>query len=280
MKKLFINVVLLLCLSLFFLYPAPGNASDVKGAKDHPFVTRMPDFYIGAYEKIDFDSYSFKTKNGSVDVEGRRYIIDYRLQKDSKTPSNLQIIRNYISAIEKAGGILKYKSSYYAVFLVDRDGKETWIKVEPATKGGRYILTIVEKEIMEQQVTADAKAMQKDIVESGHVAIYGIYFDSGKSNIKPESKPSFEEIATLMKNNSDLNIYVIGHTDMAGELQRNMDLSISRAKSVVLELTQKYNISPSRLTAKGVGPLCPVASNNSNNGRKKNRRVELVEQIR
>ncbi|NOG98936.1 MAG: OmpA family protein [Ignavibacteriae bacterium] len=106
--------------------------------------------------------------------------------------------------------------------------------------------------------------------------MYGIYFDTDKSTIKPESEPTFKEIVKLLKDNSELNIYVVGHTDMTGTYSHNMKLSKDRAAAVVEELKAKYKISKNRLTADGVGPLAPAASNKTESGRKKKRRVKLV----
>jgi outer membrane protein OmpA-like peptidoglycan-associated protein len=157
---------------------------------------------------------------------------------------------------------------------------ETWVKVDPGNNDGkRYVLTIVEKAVMAQDVVADADAMAKGIIQSGHMAVYGIYFDSAKAVVKKESDASIEQIAKLMSDNHHLNLYVVGHTDSDGKLEYNMDLSKRRAKAVVDILTNRYNISGKRLIAKGLGPLAPVASNRSPEGRAKNRRVELVEKL-
>ena len=159
------------------------------------------------------------------------------------------------------------------------DNREVWLQVSNPFGQRAYALTIVEKQSMKQEVTADAEAMLKDINQTGHVAVYGIHFDTGKSTIKPSSAPAFKEITSLLKLDPKLNIYVIGHTDMVGTLSSNMRLAESRASAVVKELVTKYKINKNRLTPKGVGPLCPVASNRSKEGKAKNRRVELVEKI-
>jgi len=116
------------------------------------------------------------------------------------------------------------------------------------------------------------------IQTTGHASIYGIYFDFNKADIKPESEPALKKIARLLRQNPDLKLYVVGHTDSAGRLEYNMKLSKARANAVMNELTTKYKISAGRLKAYGVGPLAPVASNKTDEGRAKNRRVELVEQ--
>lgn len=106
----------------------------------------------------------------------------------------------------------------------------------------------------------------------------GIYFDTGKSELKPESAAAITEVAKLLKGDAGLKLYVVGHTDNAGALEGNMKLSQSRAQSVVQELAKTHGIDAARIKAYGSGPYTPVASNDAEEGRAKNRRVELVKQ--
>ena len=160
--------------------------------------------------------------------------------------------------------------------MVQKGGKETWINVKASDAA--YELTIVEKEAMQQEVVADADAMGNDINTTGHVSVYGIYFDTGKSEIKPESDAAISEIAKLLKNSGALKIYVVGHTDNVGSFDSNMKLSKERADAVVKALSGKYGIDAARLRPHGVASLSPVASNDTEDGKAKNRRVELVKQ--
>jgi outer membrane protein OmpA-like peptidoglycan-associated protein len=141
-----------------------------------------------------------------------------------------------------------------------------------------YRLNIVEREAMKQEVSANAEAMGNDINSTGHVAIYGIYFDSGKAEIKPESDTAIAQISVLLKNNVSLKLYVVGHTDNVGTIDSNMKLSKDRADAVVNTLITKYGITAARLKSYGVASLVPVASNDTEEGKAKNRRVELVKQ--
>ena len=127
-------------------------------------------------------------------------------------------------------------------------------------------------------VVINAGKMAEDISETGHVALYGIYFDTNKASVRPESRPAIEEIAQLLNQNASLELVVVGHTDNQGALDYNMDLSDRRAKAVVDILVNDHGINQQRLLSRGAGFLSPVASNKSEAGRAKNRRVELVEQ--
>jgi outer membrane protein OmpA-like peptidoglycan-associated protein len=120
--------------------------------------------------------------------------------------------------------------------------------------------------------------MAKAISADGRVALYSLQFDTDKTELRAESKPSLAEIAKLLSQDPKLNVYVVGHTDSQGSLVHNLDLSQKRSEAIVQALITEFKIAPSRLSAKAVASLAPVASNDSEAGRAKNRRVELVKQ--
>jgi outer membrane protein OmpA-like peptidoglycan-associated protein len=141
------------------------------------------------------------------------------------------------------------------------------------------LLDVVEAKPMEaKMVTVDAGTMAKDIAATGRVALYGLYFDTDKAELKPESAPALAEIGKLLKAQPGLKVYIVGHTDNVGVFDYNMSLSQRRAKSVVDQLIQSYGISPDRLKPAGAGQIAPVAANDDEAGRSKNRRVEIVKQ--
>jgi len=138
-------------------------------------------------------------------------------------------------------------------------------------------VTRVEPQAREQKMeTVSASEMSKSIDANGRVALYGIFFDTGKADIKTESKASLDQIGELMKSRPNLKLHVVGHTDNAGSMDANMALSKRRAEAVVAALVANYGINRARLTANGVASLAPVQSNADESGRAKNRRVELV----
>ncbi len=98
------------------------------------------------------------------------------------------------------------------------------------------------------------------------MALYGILFDSSKSDVKPESRPALDEIAKFLRSNVNAKLDVVGHTDNVGSYDSNLDLSRARAAAVVGTLVGEYNINPQRLRASGVGFLAPVASNATEEG--------------
>lgn len=132
--------------------------------------------------------------------------------------------------------------------------------------------------VEEKMALVKAEEMERKLDADGGIALYGILFDFNKDTLKPESAPTLGQIAELMKKQPDLKLYVVGHTDRVGALDFNQDLSQRRARSVVKELTVTYQISASRLASAGVAFLAPVATNSSEEGRAKNRRVVLIPQ--
>lgn len=151
---------------------------------------------------------------------------------------------------------------------------------EPNTVAGIYVqLDVVEEAPLERNlVRVDPEELDDDLRTLGHTAIYGIYFDTDEARLKPESDQALGAITELMTARPELTVHVVGHTDSVGALDYNLDLSKRRAGAVVEALVNQYGVAASRLIPNGVGPLAPVASNRTEDGRAKNRRVELVEQ--
>ncbi len=252
---------------------------DAEGCYDHPLFNRMPNFVLTDCRIKDYDKIDFIDENeNDVAIEGKLHQANYSIKEGFRAPSELQIIRNYRNAIEKIGGkvVKEYSNDIY--LTLTKDNTKYWIIVDASNSGEAYDLTILEKAEMSQDVVANSDAIYDDIQKTGHASIYGIYFDFNKSDIKPESEPAIKEIAKMLNQNKNLKVYIVGHTDNVGSLDYNMKLSQARADAVVKELINKYKISPNRLKAYGVASLAPVNSNNTEEGRAKNRRVEIVQQ--
>jgi outer membrane protein OmpA-like peptidoglycan-associated protein len=278
MKKAAFLLLTLLCLVLPI--GADAGETDKMGCADHPaFPKRMSGYFIANCETKDFDAFGFETKNPrqKTTVEGRWTKITYRMFTGSQQPSALAVVRNYENAIKAAGGTVLFSDpNRWMNGKLAKDGKEIWAQAE---KGNGLIwLYIVEKGGMTQEVVADAAAFGNDLKSTGHVAVYGILFDTGKADIKPESAQAIGEIATLLKADAGLKLHVVGHTDSVGSVDSNLKLSQARAEAVLQALVKEHGIAAARLRAFGNGPFAPVASNEAEEGRAKNRRVELVKQ--
>jgi outer membrane protein OmpA-like peptidoglycan-associated protein len=251
---------------------------DAKGCADHPlFPTRMPNYQIFACETKEFAAYTFRVGKTKQSVEGKFTFLTYRVDDRKDDQSGLAVIRNYENALKRIGGTVQGTDSQRWVTLsAVVDGKEVWVEAE---KGNSTIwLRIIEKQAMEQHVVADAASFGNDIRAAGHVAVYGILFDTARAVLKPESTPALQEVAKLLAADPSLKLWVVGHTDSVGAVDANMKLAQARAEAVVAALTAAHGVAAGRLKGFGIGPLAPVATNENEEGRAKNRRVELVRQ--
>jgi outer membrane protein OmpA-like peptidoglycan-associated protein len=276
MRRLFLLAAFLLCL----LPAAAQTQTDAKGCTDHPLLSRMPGYWIRGCDHKQFNAWGFfNGKAQPLQVEGEFWFIQYYPRNDlTSKPSEIQILRNYKSALQKHGATVVAEDKNRETLKFVHGGQEIWVQVDAPYGSGAYFLRIVQKGEMQQDIVADAAALQSDLQTTGHAAIYGIYFDTNKSDIKPESKPALDEIAKLLKQDPALKLKVVGHTDMTGLMDANMKLSQARAEAVVQFLVTQHAIAAARLKGYGVGPLAPVATNDTDEGRAKNRRVELVKE--
>lgn len=314
-KNLTIFVAVLFCVAVG-APGVRAQGKDVEGSKDHPLVSRYPGSVITEYQVTAFDEFTLPL--GKEDHEGKFAKTQHlegkitRLVYDAPAGrSLLEVYRNYESALKRGG----FQVLWACVnadgcgdqnpTLIAAQGSEDWqwssgLRLLTAklsrpegdvytylfvgqwsdlSRGTSVHLYIIEVKPMEEGlITVNAAALASDITRTGHSAVYGIYFDTGKADVKPESDAALNEIAKLLQQDPKLKLHVVGHTDNVGTLASNMDLSRRRADAVAKVLTTKYKIAALRLDAQGVGPLAPVASNDSEDGRAKNRRVELVKQ--
>jgi OOP family OmpA-OmpF porin len=288
---------------------AGAQTRDVAGSKDFAGIGRFAGSVISGYQVKDFDATRMQAaafKDGQPAdarrLEGRITRIAYRTNPG---PSILEVSRNFETQLTKAGfetllacdtdacGGIPFTEAidalpipqmwvdgfnyhYYAGRKAE-GGRETFASVV-VSENNREIyaqLTVAELGAIDNKMV-EAAAMAKGLGETGHIALYGIYFDTDKAVIKPESRPTLEQIAKLLTGQPQLNVFIVGHTDSQGAYDYNLDLSRRRAEAIAGELVKSYRIAQPRLRTAGVGMLAPVGSNASDSGRALNRRVELV----
>jgi outer membrane protein OmpA-like peptidoglycan-associated protein len=291
---------------------ANAESGDVPGSKDHPMVSRLAGSTITQYNSTRFGQMELPLSDQPMNekskrerVEGKTTRILYRLPGAS---SSHEAFRAYQLELEKAGfktlytcapcggswavyvqtkyglnmGFSNWDSQRYLAARRDNGGSSAYVMVYAVEwpKGGKVALVQITETaaLGGDLVTVTAEAMARDITDVGHVAVYGVYFDTDRAELKPESAPALLEMKKLLTQNPALKVYIVGHTDDAGALSHNLELSQRRAEAVVKALVGQHGIGANRLTARAVGPLAPVASNKTEAGRAKNRRVELVEQ--
>jgi len=300
---------LLIVPSVLNMSGARAQRGDVAGARDYPGIGRFAGSVITGYQVKDFDAARLQAapfKNGKAAderrLEGRVTRIAYRTNPG---PSIIEVSRNFETQLAKAGfdtlvacetdacGAIPFTEAIDALPMPQMwiDGFNYRYYAGRKAEGGRetYAAVLVSKsndDIYAQLVIAvvgaienkmvDAGAMAKGLRETGHIALYGIYFDTDKAAIKPESRPTLDEIAKLLRAQPQLNVFIVGHTDSQGTYEYNADLSRKRAEAVAAELVKSYKVATTRLKTAGLGFLAPIGSNATDEGRALNRRVELV----
>ncbi len=247
--------------------------------KDSPLLTPLTGCHIADCTSSDFNAaeltISTTADTRTKHVEGKYEYIHYSCTGKSA----LQVRRNSEQALRSAGFTLDFTGYDVPTHYVTAHKGPQWVAVEASEMTGDsdYKLMTVLTEEMKQEMTSNAEAFAAEINKTGHVAVYGIEFDTGKATLRAESEPVLSEVLKLLKNNPGWKMRVEGNTDSTGTKAGNMTLSQQRAASVVAWLT-KNGVAAARLTAVGMGDSKPLADNGSADGRARNRRVELVKQ--
>jgi outer membrane protein OmpA-like peptidoglycan-associated protein len=276
MKKIF----LLLLLINTLLATGQTDKAGCDTIEPH-YLNRIPGFIISDCAYSEFGSYNFGANlNGqynSLKKEGVYMDITYRKNpSETRKFSKSQVFKNYSDAFLKIKG--KILADDKSVMTATINGHEVFIHVNAfpdAENVDNYYVRIIEVAKMKQDIVVDLQeAMERD----GKALLYGILFDVGKSEIKPESVEALKQIADYLNTNQSSKVIVVGHTDNSGTYTNNMTLSKARAESIKTYLITKNKIASTRLLSEGVGQVCPVANNGTEEGRKLNRRVEIVKQ--
>jgi OmpA-OmpF porin, OOP family len=170
----------------------------------------------------------------------------------------------YIAARSRAGDVLA------AIAVFNARGVDG-----PAVS--KAIVTAREMDATMDHQPLTAGEMETGLVQDGRVAVQNILFAVNSAEILPESVEALETIAELMRDRPEVNLLVVGHTDNTGDYAYNVALSLERAQSVVSWLAGEGGVARERLQAAGAGMMAPVTTNRTEEGRARNRRVELVE---
>jgi OmpA-OmpF porin, OOP family len=260
-------ILLLLCLPTF----AQSDPKDRKGCVDSEVLTRMSGCYIYSCRTSNYDVAQFKIQ-GKPDqkVEGAGEIIDYNCAPQT---SRIEIIRNVEQALKAAGFTIRFQQDGANWAGVTGQNGPQWIWVQ--SRNASYHLQTIRAKELDQQMQANADGWAQQIEQTGRASIYGINFDTGKATIRPDSEKTLNEVLSLLQKNATWRFAVVGHTDNVGAKAMNLTLSQQRAQSVVAWLTA-HAIPSDRLLAGGFGDLAPLADNTNEEGRAKNRRVDLI----
>jgi OOP family OmpA-OmpF porin len=290
-----------------------GTAWAADEGKDHPALGRYPGATIRGYDFKEYEQAQFPlskpfSKGGKVTadkllpLEGRVTYLHYEAPPSTST---LQVFRNYQSALRRGGfkelfvcerpcgeqhfshwgEMMKARRLYLNggsedMFFVtaQRDNTYVALAVTMVSTTPSVFEFVVETTALDDQKIAVVgnSAIAQGLAQGGKVDVYGFLFDTGKSQLKPDSAATLRELAQVLKDNPRLAVDVIGHTDDVGASDANLALSLARAQAVVAALTSEHGIQPTRLAALGKGATQPVAPNKTEDGRARNRRVEIV----
>ena len=274
--------------------PALAQSKVRENAKcsPNPVFEKFPSSVYHSCERSRFSKVELYTASDPAKLDGNYekvakegeywYYFDHiAANSDGAYPSRLELFRNYENALKQAGGRMLYADGDRSfTYTITRPSGEYWGQVGcgagSAAKCTNIQHKIVRVAAMEQSIVVSADQIRKSIADTGKVVFYGIYFDTDKATLKAESEPTLAEMGKFLKAHAQAKVFIVGHTDMQGGVERNRKLSQERAAAVVAALITKQGIAKDRLAADGVGPLAPLAANDTEAGRAKNRRVEMV----
>lgn len=230
--------------------------------------------YRNAIQRAGFTALAqgFKPqRNVSKEVGGSGWIATAYIKNPVPTNSGVMLFHGTSSAGGKGYIAAKLERPSGTVYVVVAVYQHTSSEVVA-------LVDIIEEDQLEDgKIDVDADYLAQQIEQFGTVSLYGIYFDFDQATIQANSAPALQVIADYLKAHPAIQLYIIGHTDMTGSLAYNLGLSEKRAQAVVNALVSQYQIKADRLTGQGVGPLAPKSTNRTEEGRRLNRRVELVE---
>lgn len=307
MKTISLKFMLIATL-LFATIGVLSAQDDGEGCSDHPLFNRMPNYYLSDCKEVEFGLMNFPVGDPDADneniiksevVEGKIMAYTYYLKDDKKPASGLQVMRNFQNAAQKNGGFIlgEYQgwctgmyeggggdindgyipfgngcTNWGSTLKFAKDGKEIWVYVQLSDQG--YDMVVAEKESMTQDIEANEMF---DKINAGESLTLYINFETGKSAIKSDSQSIIDELNIMLSSNTDLKIVIEGYTDNVGNASANKTLSDQRAASVKAALV-KDGISADRIKTVGYGQDKPISENLTEEGRAKNRRVEIKKQ--
>jgi OmpA-OmpF porin, OOP family len=283
-------------------------AAHAEPGEDHPEVARFPGAVMAGYDHKDYEEFQLilskpversnrYTADKLLSLEGQVTYIHYTVPK---TASPLQVFRNYQSSLKRSGfselftcerpcttanlgsfrDLMKARQLYlnygtdnqYLAYQRKNTYVSLWVN-----DGGVWLF-VVQKEALNDGLMAitGESPIAKSLSLDGKVDLYGFQFDTGKAVLRDGSRATLQELGRVLQDNPSLQVEIVGHTDDVGGLDANQRLSEARAQAVADALVKTYAVDGSRLSTRGLGQTAPLASNGSDTGRAKNRRVEII----
>lgn len=285
----------------------PAAAAEIGADYEHPLISAYPGSTLRWRDRRNVNQVAYDEYRRIVgyDADAREPITQTvsgrvtRLVYDNPPGRSItEILANYRQALEARGANVDWSCDSgrtcgfgwpavngfdisvlsdrrYFTGVLEQGGREVYFAIGAYRQ--RHVIHLVEVEAMESgMVTVSADALGEGLDRDGRIELQGIYFDTGRATLTAESQPALEQVGQLLRYRGELSLRIVGHTDSSGDFQANVQLSQDRADAVRLALMAQFGVAAERLTAQGVGPSVPVASNDTEDGRARNRRVELV----
>jgi len=277
------GMIAFLVLIFFVTGTVPGSSQAVT---EHSLIRPFPGSVLDERraEYLNHGEYEFRAGEGrNYDVHtimGEYRSLRYILSNDdgslNRDISQLEYFENFKAAALGKGGEIKWEDRHYGlVFTIPReDGGITWCRVTATPAAARHDLFIIDQRPLETVLEFSPAQMKAALEADGSIALYGILFDYDKATLQQSSNKQLQEVLTLLLENPELSLEIQGHTDSDGSEAYNLQLSQQRSESVLNYLVL-FGVEPARLQAKGYGESMPVAPNDTDGNKAKNRRVEL-----
>lgn len=239
----------------------------------HPFIPVIEGFVVADADYKRLDHRVFRFGDEEKDVAGELWNLDYAYEKaDHETVRRFQMLHNYRDLLRAQGAEVLYEDDIHLLFKAENTGTVTWGEFGCNDIAAK--LYLVREKTHADNGLLSAEMLKKALDTQGEVTLPGIYFDTGKATLRQESNAAVMAAGVMLKRYPDLRLEIEGHTDNVGGTAFNMTLSQSRADAVKAALV-KLGVEASRLQSVGYGFDRPVAGNDDEAGRAKNRRVVL-----
>ncbi len=243
----------------------------------------------------DFARYGFQTGESEYLEVGGRLDMRHLTAGTPGSQSVDKIVESYRQIVEEMGGVMLFSGRFTgglvdakprseqqaregATYLVRTPERELWMQVSVRDEGDEYVLVVVEKApLLVKTKPLTSSELKKSLDETGKAVIY-VNFEFDRADLRPDAKPVIEQVYALLKDDPSLKLSIVGHTDDRGPAAYNQSLSERRAAAVRAALLARGlgKDGDARLTATGRGAAEPIADNATDEGRAKNRRVELI----
>ncbi len=255
---------------------APKPSLLPPSGSDYRLLGHMPGFAAQKPVVRNFDQMTLSVIGDDgekeITVQGRTFAVSYQHDGKALPPSDAETQWNYREALRALGAEVMAVAPRDTTARLLRDGQVIWLRVFSSETS--IEVYAVEEKPFEPSIKPAQAPLQTALAATGRVALY-VNFDFDRATLRPEAAPVVAQVAAMLKADPKLRLSVEGHTDALGTAERNRTLSAERAAAFAAAVAAQ-GIEPSRLTSTGFGPDKPAATNDTSEGRARNRRVELV----